>query len=200
MCVVSGSVCGKHTQRGVIIRHSWVRVLTNYLTYGGELALDLNITLFVVPTMLTRLLLLQERILCTHNPCHPGWLEVCLLAHCMPAVAASSIYCLLLLLRNIENAPSIQDHAVMCRRCSIVTSAFHMPRSRAIFERCFALAGGSLCGDCSHFQLDYHAVHDDGAFPADVLAARRQREAQSLKVLTCQTFQGKTTPATYILL
>ncbi|EIE22087.1 hypothetical protein COCSUDRAFT_16982 [Coccomyxa subellipsoidea C-169] len=67
------------------------------------------------------------------------------------------------------------------RRCSIVTSAFHMPRSRAIFERCFALAGGSLCGDCSHFQLNYHAVHDDGAFPDDVLAARRQREAQSLE-------------------
>ena len=71
---------------------------------------------------------------------------------------------------------------MLCRRCSIVTSAFHMPRSRAIFERCFALAGDSLYGDCSHFQLDFHAVRDEGAFPEDVLAARHQREAKSLEV------------------
>ena len=57
-----------------------------------------------------------------------------------------------------------------------------MPRSRAIFERCFALAGDSLYGDDSHFQLDFHAVRDEGAFPDDVLAARLQREAQSLEV------------------
>lgn len=63
-----------------------------------------------------------------------------------------------------------------------MTSAFHMPRSRAIFERCFALAGDSLYGDDLHFQLDFHAVCDEGAFPEDVLAARRQREAQSLEV------------------
>ena len=71
------------------------------------------------------------------------------------------------------------------RRCSIVTSSFHMPRSRAIFERCFSLAGETLWGDRAYFDLDYHAVHDKGAFPGDVLAARLQREAQSLEVLFC---------------
>lgn len=68
------------------------------------------------------------------------------------------------------------------RRCSIVTSSFHMPRSRAIFERCFSLAGETLWGTRAYFDLDYHAVHDEGAFPEDVLAARLQREAQSLEV------------------
>lgn len=65
-----------------------------------------------------------------------------------------------------------------------MTSAFHMPRSRAIFERCFALGGSTLWGDSRHFQLDYHAVHDKGAFPGSVLVARLEREAHSLKV--CQ--------------
>lgn len=67
------------------------------------------------------------------------------------------------------------------RRCSIVTSSFHMPRSRAIFELCFSLAGETLWGDRAYFDLDYHAVRDEGAFPEDVLAARLQREAQSLE-------------------
>ncbi|CAL8461631.1 g1162 [Coccomyxa elongata] len=67
------------------------------------------------------------------------------------------------------------------RRCSIVTSSFHMPRSRAIFHRCFSLAGETLWGNRAYFDLDYHAVRDDGAFPEDVLAARLHREAQSLE-------------------
>ncbi len=57
-----------------------------------------------------------------------------------------------------------------------------MPRSRAIFERCFSLAGETLRGSRAYFDLDYHAVRDEGAFPEDVLAARLHREAQSLEV------------------
>lgn len=69
-----------------------------------------------------------------------------------------------------------------CRRCSLITSSFHMPRSRAIFETCFALAGASLYCSADRFSLDFHAVHDVGVFPTDVLEARKQREAHSLLV------------------
>jgi hypothetical protein len=34
-----------------------------------------------------------------------------------------------------------------CRRLGVVTSDFHMPRSRAIFETCFRLAGAELWTD-----------------------------------------------------
>ena len=57
-----------------------------------------------------------------------------------------------------------------------------MPRSRAIFEDCFAVAGQTLHGTSSHYSLDFHAVHDEGVFPPDVLAARQQRERASLEV------------------
>ena len=33
------------------------------------------------------------------------------------------------------------------RRLGVVTSDFHMPRSRAIFETCFGLAGAALWDD-----------------------------------------------------
>ena len=64
----------------------------------------------------------------------------------------------------------------------MITSSFHMPRSRAIFKTCFSLAGASLYGSAQHFALDFHAVHDEGVFPADVLSARQHREQQSLEV------------------
>lgn len=63
-----------------------------------------------------------------------------------------------------------------------MTSAFHMPRSRAIFETCFALAGATLWGDPGHFKLDFHAVHDEGLFSNDVLEARCLKEQASLEV------------------
>ena len=68
------------------------------------------------------------------------------------------------------------------RRCAVVTSAFHMPRTRSIFSHCFSLAGRSLRGDPHYFQLSFHAAADEGTFSADVLSARKQREAQSLQV------------------
>jgi len=64
----------------------------------------------------------------------------------------------------------------------MVTSSFHMPRSRAIFETCFSLAGSSIHGSAQHYSLDFHAVHDEGVFPVDVLAARQHREQESLEV------------------
>ena len=71
---------------------------------------------------------------------------------------------------------------IVHRRCSVITSSFHMPRSRAIFEDCFAVAGLTLHGSAEYYSLDFHAVHDEGVFPIDVLAARQQREQESLEV------------------
>ncbi|CAL5218988.1 g743 [Coccomyxa viridis] len=67
------------------------------------------------------------------------------------------------------------------RRCSVITSSFHMPRSRAIFQDCFAVAGSTLHASGGYFSLDFHAVHDEGIFPPDVLAARQHREQESLE-------------------
>ena len=40
----------------------------------------------------------------------------------------------------------------------MVTSEFHMPRTRATFDYCYSLAGEQLYGDASWFSLDYHPV------------------------------------------
>ena len=62
----------------------------------------------------------------------------------------------------------------------VVTSEFHMPRSRRIFEWLCGLAGASFG---RRFALTFHAVPDEGAMPPEVLAARAAREAQSLRNL-----------------
>jgi len=65
------------------------------------------------------------------------------------------------------------------RRLAVVTSDFHMPRTRAIFDACYALAGADLAGDAAHFALDYHPVSDEGLFAPGVLQARATKEAAS---------------------
>ena len=62
----------------------------------------------------------------------------------------------------------------------VVTSEFHMPRSRRIFEWLCGLAGASFG---RRYALTFHAVPDEGAMPPEVLAARAAREAQSLRNL-----------------
>jgi len=61
----------------------------------------------------------------------------------------------------------------------IVTSDFHMPRSRAIFEAMFAAAEVSL-KQPGRFALHFYGASDEGIFPEEVLAARLEREAASL--------------------
>lgn len=65
------------------------------------------------------------------------------------------------------------------RRLAVVTSHFHMPRTRAIFDACYALAGAGLAGDAGRFSLDYHPVSDEGLFDPGVLQARVEKEARS---------------------
>ena len=61
----------------------------------------------------------------------------------------------------------------------MVTSDFHMQRSRAIFRKFFGLAERSL--GCS-FALGFHAASDQGVFAPEVLAAREERERASTAV------------------
>jgi uncharacterized SAM-binding protein YcdF (DUF218 family) len=46
---------------------------------------------------------------------------------------------------------SLMIHVVPAgwRRLAVVTSDFHMPRSRALFADIYSMAGRSLCGDPS---------------------------------------------------
>lgn len=131
---------------------------------------------------------MQEWILCADRSCHPCRMEVLHLPACATKTEwVSGIFsqgCVL-----IWGPCTPKDYMCAwhdCRRCSVVTSAFHMPRSRAIFETCFALAGATLWDDPDHLQLDFHAVHDEGLFRDDVLEARCLKERVSLEVRCSQ--------------
>lgn len=62
------------------------------------------------------------------------------------------------------------------RKLSIITSAFHMPRTQAIFESCFEIAARDTLGDKAAFQLDFHPVSDEGLFTKEVITARIKKE------------------------
>ncbi len=71
------------------------------------------------------------------------------------------------------------------RRVSVVTSAFHMLRTHAIFDSCFEIASNDikkLVGDTNNnsstgkFQLDFHPVSDEGLFTEEVIKARIKKE------------------------
>jgi uncharacterized SAM-binding protein YcdF (DUF218 family) len=63
----------------------------------------------------------------------------------------------------------------------VVTSDFHLPRARAIFEKCFGLAGKSRT---SAFKLSYIGASDDGTMDPEVLKVRADKERKALKVRT----------------
>lgn len=65
------------------------------------------------------------------------------------------------------------------RSLGVVTSAFHMPRSQAIFETMIA-ATETTFGQSERFELVFYPASDQGIFPDSVLLARQQREAESL--------------------
>lgn len=66
------------------------------------------------------------------------------------------------------------------RRLSVVTSAFHTPRTAAIFDSVYEIAGRDFYGDGAAFSLDYHPVSDEGLFADDVEAARVAKEAAAV--------------------
>ena len=84
-------------------------------------------------------------------------------------------------------------HAVPSRwkRIAVVTSEFHMPRSRAIFEKVYGLVNKALLEEGIH--LVFASVTDDGVFESpSVLEVRKEKEAAALatwernmKSITC---------------
>jgi len=47
------------------------------------------------------------------------------------------------------------------RRVAVVTSAFHLPRAKALFVDVFGAGGRSLCGDAAAFELTFVGARDD---------------------------------------
>ncbi|KAL3146162.1 hypothetical protein ABBQ32_002878 [Trebouxia sp. C0010 RCD-2024] len=66
------------------------------------------------------------------------------------------------------------------RRLAVVTSDFHMPRTEAIFRHCAKLASAERDSK-DGFDLSFHSASDADIFPADILQARKEREAESLQ-------------------
>eukprot|EP00887_Chlorella_sp_A99_P002365 scaffold10.g2365.t1 len=72
-------------------------------------------------------------------------------------------------------------------RIAVVTSDFHMPRTRAVFDTCYALAGASLRFDPAWFDLQYFPVSDEDLFGQEVLAARAAKEAMAVVAWAANT-------------
>lgn len=78
---------------------------------------------------------------------------------------------------------SLVGHAIPSgwRRIGVVTSEFHMPRSRAIFETAFKLAAEDIWRDPSWYTLEFYSASDDGLFDASVYEARLEKEHAAVK-------------------
>ncbi|CAD7704434.1 unnamed protein product [Ostreobium quekettii] len=83
---------------------------------------------------------------------------------------------------NVYFALTIHALPARWRKMAIVTSAFHMPRTKQLFKDVFELAEeGNAYGESKRFLLDFFPVDDRGTMADKVLQARRAREAESLK-------------------
>lgn len=78
------------------------------------------------------------------------------------------------------------------RAVRVITSAFHMGRTRAAFEWVFGLYGGADGG--AKIELAFRATPDDG-LSAEVVAARAEREAASEAALRANQARVTTLPA-----
>lgn len=67
------------------------------------------------------------------------------------------------------------------RRCLVITSSLHMPRTRAIFEWVFSLSGAGG-GRQSPTALTFEAVGERG-MDAEAISSRRRKEDQALQSL-----------------
>ena len=64
-------------------------------------------------------------------------------------------------------------------RLRVITSAFQMKRTKAIYSWVLGLA--PIPSEKRGYQLVYETIDDDGALPRHVLQSRMAREAQSLR-------------------
>jgi hypothetical protein len=66
------------------------------------------------------------------------------------------------------------------RRVAVVTSAFHMHRTAALFTTMWPLAARDLASDPGRFQqLVFVSASDEGLWPEDVLEARAAKEVEA---------------------
>jgi len=77
-------------------------------------------------------------------------------------------------LGNAYFARVIHTDPLQLRRLNVITSAFHLPRTQAIFESVFALENEN-----TGYELSFAAVSDEG-LDAAMIAARTEREQASL--------------------
>lgn len=77
-------------------------------------------------------------------------------------------------LGNAYFARVIHTDPMQLRRLKVITSAFHMPRTQAIFESVFALENETM-----GYALSFAAVSDEGLDEV-MIAARTEREQASL--------------------
>uniref|UniRef100_A0A7S0Y9M5 DUF218 domain-containing protein n=1 Tax=Polytomella parva TaxID=51329 RepID=A0A7S0Y9M5_9CHLO len=78
---------------------------------------------------------------------------------------------------------SLFSHAIPAgwRNLAIVTSDFHLPRSRQLFLDMSRLTGESLFGSQNWFSLHFYGASDDGLFNESVQLARVEKEAAALE-------------------
>lgn len=79
---------------------------------------------------------------------------------------------------------SAMIHAVPSgwKRIAVVTSEFHMPRSRAIFEKVYSLVNESFFQEDNRIRLTFASVKDDGIFEnPHVLEVRKGKELSSME-------------------
>lgn len=82
---------------------------------------------------------------------------------------------------------SAMIHAVPAgwRRVAVVTSDFHMPRSRAIFEKVYGLVERSLG---IRVELEFVSVTDAGVVDDKVRDVRMEKEAKSVRCIDLATW------------
>ncbi|MCP5108888.1 MAG: hypothetical protein GY950_36230, partial [bacterium] len=79
---------------------------------------------------------------------------------------------------NAYFAKAIHVDPMGLRKLLIITSAFHMRRTEAIFRWVFGLAPPPGGGE---YELDFEAVGDEGTMEKGLLSAKIEREKQRLK-------------------
>eukprot|EP00798_Chlamydomonas_sp_ICE-L_P030408 gene30408-35413_t len=81
------------------------------------------------------------------------------------------------------------------RKIAVVTSDFHMPRSKALFEDMFGLAARDLFNDAQRYSLHFFKASDEGIFEDDILQVRHEKEAQSVENWKTKFSQMDSLPA-----
>ncbi len=67
------------------------------------------------------------------------------------------------------------------RKMAVVTSAFHMPRTQALFTDMFQVAANDLYKQPDRYSMWFASSSDDGLWSDEVLAVRATKEQQAVE-------------------